>query len=382
MLKSELMICVILAVLLLLIFFLGKAFSSIKREDQIKTSDMETPVVIKNLPNFPRNIEENKKRSPFRYSSDEFQAGMNVIIYGHPDTLESRNVFEHLRSLGINSVAINFPFYQSDWKANEVITSPIYTPTIEELQAVIEEAHHIGLSVMIRPIMDEQAFLPSNMWRGQIKPKDPNAWFDSYEKLILTYAMLAQSTNAKSLNIGTELNSMQNQYQNRWMKLIEKVRQVYKGELVYSFNFDTVHEIHSIEFVKLLDYIGIDAYFPLELPDYATTEMLEKEWMRQIKQMKETLWQKPILVTEAGIIPVAGAYRTPYSGSLPNQRYDPQAQVNYYEATYNVWKPRVQGIYWWGVLVGQDPNEISFSPLNMPTEKVIKKQFLKGFSNE
>src|SRR5690606_34521599 len=149
-----------------------------------------------------------------------------------------------------------------------------------------------------------QAFLPSNMLRGQIKPKKPDIRFDSYDKLILSYAKLAQLTNAKSLNIGTEMNFMQNQYQDRWIQLIEKVRQVYDGELLYSINFDTVRGIHSIEFVKLLDYIGVDAYFPLNLPDNASTDMLEKEWERQIQQMEKSLWQHPIIITEAGIIPI------------------------------------------------------------------------------
>ena len=131
-----------------------------------------------------------------------------------------------------------------------------------------------------------QAFLPSNMLRGQIKPKKPDIRFDSYDKLILSYAKLAQLTNAKSLNIGTEMNFMQNQYQDRWIQLIEKVRQVYDGELLYSFNFDTVRGIHSIEFVKLLDYIGVDAYFPLNLPDNASTDMLEKEWEGRFSKWK------------------------------------------------------------------------------------------------
>ena len=172
---------------------------------------------------------------------------------------------------------------------------------------------------------------------------------------------------------------MQNQYHDRWVELIENVRHVYKGELLYSFNWDTVHEIPSIEFVKSLDYVGIDAYFPLNLSDNASTEMLEEEWERQINQFKDEFSQKNIVVTEAGIIPIKGVYRTPYVWSLPNGEFDPQAQVRYYEATYNVWKPMIQGIYWWTVTLGQDPAEISFSPLYSPTENVIKKHFLKDF---
>lgn len=376
MLKSELIFCVII-VALLLFFLLTKEFFH-KEEKDVKQPNKDVSVVEKLHENV-QNHDRNKENLPFKYSSDEFQAGMNILIYGHPNMVEVKKTLERLRNLGINSVAINFPFYQSDWQANEVTTSPTNTPTVEELKAVIEEAHHLGFSVMIRPIMDEQVFLSSKMWRGEIKPKYIDRWFNDYEQLILTYAKLAQSTNAKILNIGTELNSMQ-KYQDHWIKLIKNVRQVYKGALLYSFNFDTVHEIQSNKFVKLLDYIGIDAYFPLNLPDNASTEMLEKEWEKIIYEIKESLPEERIIITEVGIIPIVGAYRTPYAWSIPNKKYDPQAQVNYYEATFNVWKPRVQGIYWWVVPIGQNPNEISYSPLYLPTEEVIKRHYLKKFS--
>ncbi|MBD8037636.1 hypothetical protein H9635_12870 [Solibacillus sp. A46] len=378
MLNKKLIIGTLFVTLLLLLgIFLGKErFSKQEVDEDSKLSIKETSE-MEDLP--LKGSERNEERPQLKYSSDEFQAGMNILIYGHPDMAETRNLFNRLRNLGINSVAINFPFYQSDSQANEVTVSQAYTPTIQELRKIIEFAHASELSVMIRPIMDEQVFLSSNMWRGQIKPTDPDSWFDSYQALILTYATLAETTNAKSLNIGTELNSMQNKYQDRWTELIESVRGVYKGELLYSFNYDTVSEIPSLEFVKLLDQVGVDAYFPLDLPNGATTNMLEEEWKNQINQLEEVLWQQSIIVTEVGIHPIDGAYRTPYSWSFPDGTFDPKAQVNYYEATYNTWKPKAEGIYWWAITLGQDPNEISFSPLGLPTEEVIKKHFLQNY---
>ncbi|MCM3067541.1 hypothetical protein M3568_14210 [Priestia flexa] len=323
------------------------------------------------------DMERKEKMPPLKFSSDEFQAGMNILIYGHPDMLEARNVFEHLRSLGINSVAINFPFYQSDWQANEVFTSPEHTPTNTELRQIINIAHDSGLSVTIRPIMDEQVFIPSGRWRGQIKPSDPDSWFESYQALLLEYAVLAESTNAKALNIGTELTSMQHNNQDKWIELIENVRHIYKGELLYSFNYDVIQEISSIEFVRLLDHIGVDAYFTLDLPDNASADMLQEEWTKRINHLDKTLSQFSIIVTEVGVLPIGGAYRTPYAWSIPDGTYDPQVQVDYYEATYHTWKPRSYGIYWWVVTLGEDSNKVSFSPLGKPTEEVIKKFFIR-----
>lgn len=385
--KGSLIFIVFLTVSILLLFILGKDFfvsKNNKEEDQSKLNENKT-ITTQYLPAHSKDAEIEKEKwreNKAKYTSDEFQAGMNVLIYGHPDINEARKVFEHLRSLGFNSISINFPFYQKDWQANEVTTNSINTPTINELQEIIDEAHNADLSVMLRPIMDEQSLLASNKWRGQIKPTDPQLWFDSYQTLLLSYAKLAQSTNIKALNIGTELSSMQNQYEDRWLKLIENVRNVYKGELLYSFNWDSVDDIFTNGFVDSLDYIGIDAYFPLNVPDNASIEMLEKEWERKISQFKDDFSQKNIVVTEAGVIPIKGVYRTPYVWSLSNGKYDTQTQVNYYEATYNVWKPITKGIYWWTVMLGQDPEEISFSPLYSPTEKVIKKHYLEDTTSQ
>lgn len=357
------------AIFLLLFSFLGKESFLLKLEKE--------PLAMGLLPFI--EIERKDKVMPLKYTSDVFEAGMNILIYGRPDMIEAKQTFEHLRSLGINSVALNFPFYQTNWQSDEVTTSSEHTPSLSELDEIIGMAHDIGLSVMIRPIMDEEVFFAKNLWRGQIKPKDPAKWFDSYEQMILTYAKLAESSEVESLNIGTELNSMQNKYQDRWIELIESVRRVYNGKLLYSFNYDTVSEIPSLKFVTLLDQIGIDAYFPLDLPDHAQIDMLEEEWERQIDQLKETLSDYTIVITEVGIFPIVGAYRTPYLWSFPDGTYDPQTQANYYEATYNVWQSRIEGIYWWVVTLGQNPNDISFSPLKLPTEEVLKKHFLKYF---
>ena len=315
-------------------------------------------------------------KSRLKYSSNEFQAGMNILIYGHPNMLEVREVLGHLRSLGINSVALNFPFYQTDLYANEVTTSIEYTPTNEELSEIIEIAHDFNLRVMLKPIMDEQVFLPYNKWRGQIEPTDPHRWFDSYQELILSYAELAASTNIEALNIGTELNSMQRQLPDRWKYLIEHIRRIYDGELLYSFNHDTVAEISSLAFTPLLDQVGIDAYFQLDSPNYANIEDLQAAWEQHINHLENNLWEYSIVVTEVGVLPIAGAYRTPYAWSLPHGTYDPETQANFFAATYNAWQSKVDGIYWWAVTFGQDPDEISFSPLGLPTEEMMKLYLL------
>lgn len=311
-----------------------------------------------------------------KYKSSEFQAGMNVLIYGHAGRSDARKMFQHLRKLGINSIAITFPFYQANLKANAVVQAhPEFTPTVSELREIIEEANAEDLSVMMRPILDEKNLMDSGHWRGQIKPTDPQAWFDSYRSLLLTYAKLAEANDVAVFNIGTELNSLQVRHE--WIKLIEDLRSVYTGKLTYSFNWDVVHKIPDYEFVKLLDYVGVDAYFPLDAPDGASVAELENEWKKWTDELKTLFTDKPILVTEAGVIPVVGVHRHPYVWSIPGGKLDRQAQANYYEATFKALRPLSEGIYWWAVTLEKNPDVVDYSPLNSPTESVIKQHFLK-----
>ncbi|SDJ86577.1 glycoside hydrolase family 113 [Natronincola ferrireducens] len=314
-----------------------------------------------------------------KYQRGEFQAGINLLVYDQPNMSNATKLFKRLRNLGINSVAIVYPFVQSDWQADQVMIDPIITPDIEALKELILLAHAEDLSVMLRPILDEKTIMASGHWRGTIMPQNPQVWFDSYRALLLPYAELAQKTNVEIFNIGTELNSLQhNKYSDEWLRLILEIREVYQGKLIYSFNWDSFREIPLLEFVPMLDHVGIDAYFPLDAPDDAGIEDLKEAWEEWMSQIKDILNNQSVVITEVGVIPVAGAYRKPYIWSMPGGRLDWQAQANYYEATYSVWRLMSEGVYWWMVDVDEyDSNSIGFSPLGTPTEDVLKQIFLK-----
>lgn len=324
-----------------------------------------------------REREGKQQQVKSKFTFQEYQAGMNLLVYGHPDMEEAVETFQHLRSLGVNSVAITFPFFQAGWKANHVGTHEQLTPSIDELKELIHEARAADLSIMLRPILDEKNLLASGRWRGEIQPADPAAWFDSYRSLLLSYMELAETSGVEVFNIGTELNSLQNRYGDEWIRLIEDIREVFTGELIYSFNWNTVSEIQDVEFVELLDHVGIDAYFPLDAPDHPSVEQLEAAWQRWLNELNSQLDHESIIITEVGMIPVEGAHRQPYAWSIPNGKLDWQAQANYYEATYRVLQPISTGLYWWCVSLDQSPEEINFSPLDSQTETVIKQHFLR-----
>ncbi len=327
----------------------------------------------------PKKAEEKNEMPTRKYQWNEFQAGINLLVYGHPDSVKAQELFKRLRKLGINSVAIAYPLFQSDWQADQVVVNSAATPDEAELEGLILAAHAADFCVMLRPLLDETGIMASGHWRGTIEPKDPAAWFESYCSLIIIYAKVAEKTKTEIFNIGTELNSLQhNKYGQEWKRLIEEIREVYSGELVYSFNWDSIQDISSSEFVPLLDYVGIDAYFPLDAPDEADVEDLERAWEKWTKETREINVGKPIVITEAGIIPIPGAHRQPYEWARIEGKQDWQVQTNYYEATYNVWQGMVEGIYWWCVTLSDpDPKKMGYSPLGRPAEGMLEQFFLK-----
>ncbi|MBM7579682.1 hypothetical protein JOD21_002364 [Jeotgalibacillus terrae] len=314
-----------------------------------------------------------------KYEVGEFQAGMNLLVYGQPDLERAGIYFKQFREIGMNSVTITFPFYQSGWQASEVSADAVMTPSLSSLDSLIKAAQREELSVMLRPTMDEQSLIATGHWRGQIQPGDPAAWFDSYQSLLLEYAELAEANEVSYFNIGTELNSMES-YSDKWIELINAIRGRYSGDLIYSFNWDTVESVSSLNFVQHLDHVGIDAYFPLDAPDSADVEELSAAWEQWTVDLSKQLDHPSVIITEAGMIPVAGAHRTPYAWSMPDGVVDRQAQANYYSATFSALKPLSKGIYWWGVALDQevDVETVDYSPLHGPAEDVIRKLLLKG----
>src|SRR5690606_22950041 len=155
---------------------------------------------------------------------------MNVLVYGHPDMTVTNIVLQCLRELGVNSVAISFPIFQSHLQSNRLFTKPSDTPEMAELEQLIRMAKAEGLHVMLRPLLDEQSLMETGHWRGDIAPTSPEEWFRSYRNLLIQYALLAQKTGVDIFNIGTELSSLETAYSEAWIRLIQDIRQVYEGK--------------------------------------------------------------------------------------------------------------------------------------------------------
>ena len=157
--------------------------------------------------------------------------------------------------------------------------------------------HNKKIKIMLKP----QIWIP-NGFTGHIKMKSESDWVKferSYEIFILDYAKLAQKTNCEIFCIGTELNNFVMNRAEFWNKLILKIRKIYSGKITYAENWDTYQ---NVSFLSDLDYIGIDAYFPLSAEKTPSIINLSKAWKpikKEIKLFSKKL-NKKVLFTEFG----------------------------------------------------------------------------------
>ncbi len=336
------------------------------RGKELSTITIPTPIPT------PRSV---KNPMETQYS---FQAGVNVVFYFQDPEFREKVIpnLERLMDLHINHISVAFPIYQDGYQSTVVYDHPKNTPKREDIAYFIDEAHKRGFTITLRPLMDEEAFIPEGNWRGSIQPTNPQAWFESYKTLITDYAQFAEEHNAEFFSIGSEFSTMES-FNDEWLALITNVRSVYTGQITYSTNWDPSwvnFPLSVTPWKKELDFESIDAYFRLNAPDYTTVDRLIAAWQPWIQVITDSGRSlDSIVFAEIGIIPHLGAHRTPYAweSSAP---FDEETQRRFYEATCAVFSGKLRGIHWWliDLRLPSDAEFInSFNPLGRSAEQAL-----------
>ena len=315
-------------------------------------------------------------RNPRKQASD-FQAGVMMLLYGNDPYLEPniRQKLDYMATLGVNSLGLVFPIFQTNGRSTDVHADPTRTPSAEQMTLFIREAHQRGFTVMMRPLLDEASLSAGGDWRGSIHPQPVDRWFAAYGDLMVTYANLAEANGVESFDVGTELNTIES-YGPQWLQVIKRVRQAYTGLLTYS----SISGMgYPTRFAGALDFISIDAYYPLNANAGATTAELEQAWQGGIAQLDRIAIDSgmPVVVTELGTASRRGSYRAPSSANL-GLPLDLEAQRAYYEASCNVLRGAVRGMYWWYMspyLPKAPLTDMGFDPTGKPAEAELTQCF-------
>lgn len=312
-----------------------------------------------------------------RVHDDGFQRGVNVLMYGDQQSFDTK--FElllgRLVADNVTNVSLNIPIYQKEWDSSEVTTFE-YTPSDEMVTSAIQRAHAHGLSVTVRPLIDERGINQSpGKWRGVIDPKDPAKWHESYNALILRYAKIAEQERAELLCIGVELVTMTTkEYVPYWNVLIDSVRKAYAGKLTYSQNHNAIDM--DTGFWDRMDYVGIDAFYQLDAPLQPTLDQLEQAWNPHLKVLEnlQKKFGKPILLTEVGATSEKGSFREPWNWHH-GTGVDVTTHGLYYTATCKAARKATSGLYFWAANLDPPNNPLldeGFDFQGKPSEAALR----------
>jgi len=236
-----------------------------------------------------------------------------------------------------------------------------------------------GIDVMLKP----QIWVWKGEFTGTITMQTEEQWKEletSYDNFILSYAQLAEETQVPIFCIGTELKKFVEHRPDYWQRLIAKIRKVYTGKLTYAANWD---EYTRTPFWQELDYIGIDAYFPLSDAKTPTVIELQDGWQRwktKIAKVSEAN-ERPVLFTEFGYRSMDFTAKKPWLVDRTEEGVNLQAQANAKTAIFNeFWhEDWFAGGYIWKWFVQHEKSggekDNRFTPQNKPAEHIIRKHF-------
>jgi len=245
---------------------------------------------------------------------------------------------------------------------------------------LIQYAKENNLKVMVKP----HVWVGGEGWCGDFDLATEEQWLEwerDFSKYILHHARKADSLSAELFCIGTEYRIPARERPEFWITLIQEVRKVYDGKLTYAANWDNYE---NITWWDELDYIGIDAYFPLAEGDHPSVAEIKEGWM-PIKKNLEVFsikWDKPILFTEYGFQSGNGAAGKHWEMDKSSENVNNQLQADAYEATFQALayeKWFAGGFFWKWHFYSRKENwrGTEWTPQDKPAEQVIAKWYAK-----
>lgn len=236
------------------------------------------------------------------------------------------------------------------------------------------------IKIMLKP----QIWIWHGEFTGYLEMKSEANWKtleNSYSKFILENAQLAKEVNAEIFCIGTELEKFIENRPNYWSNLIAEIKKIYKGKLTYAANWD---EFKHTPFWSDLDFIGVDAYFPVSDSKTPTIAEAAEGWKvhKPVIEHVSNTFKKPILFTEFGYRSVDYSGKEPWKSDRSMNQVNLEAQTNTTKALFETfWKEDwFAGGFIWKWFINHDEvggvNNSQFTPQNKPVEDLIRKQYL------
>jgi glycosyl hydrolase family 113/F5/8 type C domain-containing protein len=307
----------------------------------------------------------------------EFQKGVVLASYSDTELAgpECDQTLKYLASIGVGEISLIVTWYQEKQDSEKIsaVMEGGNTARDEAVIHAINEAHKNGIKVMLKPHVD----CLDTTFRGDLVPTE--AWFKSYQDFIMHYAVLSQEFHVELFSIGCELeNCSYDQWKKQWDDLIVAVRKVYTGKLTYAANWT---EYETVCFWDKMDFIGIDAYFPVTNKRDPTQEEMNKGWRANIEKIAAWRTNKklvqPLIFTEIGYQSADSTNVTPWQTGSTKEDQEEQAMAleAMLQATQN--QPWFKGFYWWNYFPTDVQRPLDFTIKGKKAEQMLMKWFKK-----
>lgn len=301
------------------------------------------------------------------------QRGVALGMFAEDVGFSYAPLLREIAALGATHVSLIVPLYQANGASTSLYLHTRFSPTLELLADTIRAARRERLEVTVFPIVRLSTPGPDE-WRGTLAPKSRDAWFKSYGELLGDLAAVAAQTGATRLAIGSELSTLDGDLE-RWQPLIERIRAVFPGKLLYSANWDHYRDARLFD---LVDEEGVVGYFRLResVKEPSTEVALAAEWRKHKEELLR--WHadhtRPLVLTEVGYRSRAGSTVAPWdetAGGTP----DLDEQRRAFAAFRQAWagEPRLEGAYVWNWYGWGGKDSVGYTPRGKPAEQEVRR---------
>lgn len=305
----------------------------------------------------------------------QFIKGVTFAPFAHKGSFETKEAYDSLNNLkektGANFITLVPNGLQETPQSEEIFYTTDATMSDEELTAMINYAHEIGLQVALKPT----ANCKNGTWRAYInffdkdvhcEPKWRN-WFASYTEFQLHYAKIAGETNCEMFLAGCEM-VMSERREAEWRRLISDIKSVYSGPV--SYNTDKYQE-DNITWWDCVDIISSSGYYPL------------KDWEKELDRIEKVVkkFNKPFFFSECGCMSTEGSSKAPNDWTVTGE-VNLKEQADWYTAMFEACqkRPWIEGFCLWDWAWKQYPpckagHQGGYDIYEKPAQAVVKKYY-------
>jgi hypothetical protein len=238
-------------------------------------------------------------------------------------------------------------------------------------------AHELGIKTLLKPHL----WVRHGEWPGDIAMTTDEGWkqwFAAYESFILHYARLAEANGFEALAIGTELGKTTGRTA-EWKRIVARVREVYHGKLTYCANWN--EEPERVGFWDELDFIGVQAYYPLADADRPSKNQIAARWIPIATKLAALSKRtgKLVVFTEVGFKSHEGSLKAPWQWETKGA-VDVDLQRDAFSAMFETFwtKPWFGGTFvwkWHPSPRSDGRRDRDFTPQGKPALSVIKAYY-------